>query len=151
MMMGGYQTYRASHFLRFVAILADGIIQQCLEDMSTSPTRRTPGPLPTLTPVTCLIPLYVLHSRFLPFVLSISAVLTRGLQDMAPQVWMFKKLREIARRMPSYRGEFAAIHPKYAANSPARCQEWEASTEEIVDLVYSAEDTAVRLTFRLAM
>lgn len=62
--------------------------------------------------------------------------------DMAPQVWMFKKLREIMRRMPSYRGEFAAIHPKYAEDSPARCMPWAASTEPIVDLVYSDADTA---------
>lgn len=97
-------------------------------------------------------------SRFVPFVLRLfdfdstplsslplrsDTEFTSMQQDMAPQVWMFKKLREIARRMPSYRGEFAAIHPKYAADSPARCMEWKASTEEVVDLVYSAEDNAV--------
>jgi len=44
--------------------------------------------------------------------------------------------------MPSYRGEFGAIHPKYAADSPARCEEWKESSAAIVDLVYSAEDDA---------
>ena len=45
--------------------------------------------------------------------------------------------------MPSLRGEFAPVHPKYAADSPARCQDWKAiDPKDIVDLVYSAEDNA---------
>lgn len=42
--------------------------------------------------------------------------------------------------MPSYRGEFGAIHPKYAEDSPARCVPFVASTEAIVDHVYSKDD-----------
>ena len=66
---------------------------------------------------------------------------------MAPNVLMYKKLRELARRMPSSRGEFAAVHPKFAEDSPARCQEWKASTEPIVDVVYSAADDEGGISF----
>jgi hypothetical protein len=50
------------------------------------------------------------------------------------------RLREIARRMPSFRGEFAAIHPKYAEDSPARCVPFTATTEAFEDFVYSKDD-----------
>ena len=59
---------------------------------------------------------------------------------------MYKRLREITRRMPTYRGELGAIHPKFSADSPARCldtpvAEWKAwNGEKLDDLVYSAED-----------
>ena len=57
---------------------------------------------------------------------------------------MYKKQREVIRRMPSYRGEVSATHPPFASTSPAACQ---SNTEElpadIQDIVYSAEDDAV--------
>ncbi|KAK4699218.1 alcohol oxidase, partial [Phenoliferia sp. Uapishka_3] len=62
--------------------------------------------------------------------------------DMAPQVWMYKVLREITRRMPTSRGEFAAIHPKFSETSPARCVS-KSATDSVIgleDLVYSTED-----------
>ncbi|KAI5475229.1 hypothetical protein MNV49_001709 [Pseudohyphozyma bogoriensis] len=86
--------------------------------------------------------------------------------DMEPQVWMYKRLREIARRMPTYRGEIAAIQPKFAATSSARSQEYDSTKvgpgglgvaagvenlhisddkPSVEDLVYSEEDNeAVR-------
>ncbi|KAM0750414.1 alcohol oxidase [Meredithblackwellia eburnea MCA 4105] len=61
--------------------------------------------------------------------------------DMDPQVWMYKKLREIGRRMPTYRGEIAAIHPKFSETSAARCVPWtEESSKNIQSIVYSDED-----------
>ncbi|KAL8280693.1 hypothetical protein RQP46_007016 [Phenoliferia psychrophenolica] len=62
--------------------------------------------------------------------------------DMAPQVWMYKVLREIGRRMPSSRGEMAAIHPKFAEDSPARCRDKtkDDPTTGLVDYVYSDAD-----------
>lgn len=39
--------------------------------------------------------------------------------DLMPLVWNYKFNRELARRMPSYRGEVPLIHPKYPAGSAA--------------------------------
>lgn len=43
--------------------------------------------------------------------------------DMSPQVEAYKMLRNITRRMKSYRGEFAPTHPKFSATSEARCRD----------------------------
>lgn len=68
---------------------------------------------------------------------------------MAPQVWTYKKLREILRRMPTYRGELAAVHPKFSATSPARCVDIPVEQyvpykegDKLEDIVYSEEDDA---------
>lgn len=55
-----------------------------------------------------------------------------------------RSLREIARRMPTSRGEVAAVHPKFSATSAARCVEKNASDSiaDLKDYVYSAEDDA---------
>ena len=44
--------------------------------------------------------------------------------------------------MPSSRGELAAIHPKFAEDSPARCRDKKEgeSIMGLTDYVYSAED-----------
>ncbi|KAI0066420.1 alcohol oxidase-like protein [Artomyces pyxidatus] len=39
--------------------------------------------------------------------------------DVAPLVWAYKHTREIARRLPLFRGEYAPLHPKFAPNSSA--------------------------------
>ncbi|KAM7184268.1 alcohol oxidase [Rhypophila sp. PSN 637] len=41
--------------------------------------------------------------------------------DLALLCWTYKTQRELMRRMPSYRGEVAACHPPFAADSPAAC------------------------------
>lgn len=39
--------------------------------------------------------------------------------DLQTQIWLYKTQREIARRMPCYRGEIAAGHPPFAPGSKA--------------------------------
>ena len=58
--------------------------------------------------------------------------------DVAPQVWTYKKIREIARRMTSFRGELESTHPRYAPNSAAACIS--AYDPDIVDIKYTEED-----------
>ena len=38
---------------------------------------------------------------------------------MKPLIWGYKVSREIARRMPHFRGEYAPLHPSYAPGGPA--------------------------------
>ncbi|GAA95024.1 uncharacterized protein L969DRAFT_95999 [Mixia osmundae IAM 14324] len=42
-------------------------------------------------------------------------------QDMEVAIWAYKKSREIMRRLPAYRGEAAAFHPRFPDHSTARC------------------------------
>ncbi|CAE6384133.1 unnamed protein product [Rhizoctonia solani] len=61
--------------------------------------------------------------------------------DVEIQVWIYKKTREIARRMPSYRGEYAPLHPKYPEGSSASCVRLDSSPSfNTEDLVYTEED-----------
>lgn len=73
-----------------------------------------------------------------------------GALDIQKHVWLYKKQRELMRRMPSYRGEIAGTHPPFAADSPAACQTLQdglldASNDSgsVSDIAYSAEDDAV--------
>jgi len=63
--------------------------------------------------------------------------------DIKKLMWAYKKQREIVRRMDTYRGEFAAGHPPFAADSAVAAARTDAPLREVVDLVYSAEDDAV--------
>ncbi|EUC48625.1 GMC oxidoreductase [Bipolaris oryzae ATCC 44560] len=61
--------------------------------------------------------------------------------DLKKQMWAYKKQREIMRRTTFYRGELAAGHPRFPANSAAAVQE--SITEplkDVQDLVYTKED-----------
>ncbi|KAJ7476061.1 GMC oxidoreductase-domain-containing protein [Mycena latifolia] len=61
--------------------------------------------------------------------------------DVAVLRWTYKWSREMARRMDSYRGEFALEHPHFAASSPAACVKAEGPVPiSAPDIVYSAED-----------
>lgn len=63
--------------------------------------------------------------------------------DVKKQIWAYKKSREILRRTPYYRGELAAGHPKFAADSPAAlAEDVDAPLADVQDLVYSKEDDA---------
>jgi alcohol oxidase len=56
---------------------------------------------------------------------------------------MYKHLREIARRMPFYRGELLEWHPTFPAGSGAACKpENEPVGIDAPKLVYTAEDDA---------
>ncbi|KAI5844055.1 GMC oxidoreductase-domain-containing protein [Morchella snyderi] len=48
--------------------------------------------------------------------------------DIGPNVWGYKLGRELVRRMPCYRGEVVALHPKFPSTSPARAIEIDIDT-----------------------
>jgi len=55
--------------------------------------------------------------------------------DLSPQVWAYKRNREIIRQMPSFQGEYAPTHPLFPAGSKAACNGNDP-------LEYSKEDDA---------
>ncbi|KAG8763317.1 hypothetical protein FRC12_008612 [Ceratobasidium sp. 428] len=64
--------------------------------------------------------------------------------DVDVHVWAYKKGREIARRMPHYRGEYAPLHPKFPEGSAAACVEIESppQTSGLKNLNYTEADNA---------
>ncbi|KAF9219422.1 alcohol oxidase [Gyrodon lividus] len=61
--------------------------------------------------------------------------------DAQPLIMLYKKARELARRMPSYRGEVASHNPQFAADSPAACKETDGPVPiSAPDIMYSIED-----------
>ncbi|KAG0700761.1 GMC oxidoreductase-domain-containing protein [Suillus ampliporus] len=68
--------------------------------------------------------------------------------DIVPLNVGYKRMREIFRRMPSYRGEVAARHPPFPQGSAAVCKEMTGPVELYApDIIYSAEDDKVIDTF----
>ncbi|KAI5921971.1 GMC oxidoreductase-domain-containing protein [Camillea tinctor] len=74
-----------------------------------------------------------------------------GEVDITKQVWAYKKMREIVRRMSTYRGEVPGCHPQFAADSAAACVRLEIgdanpfTTGEkgaVADIAYTEEDDA---------
>ena len=61
--------------------------------------------------------------------------------DIKKQLWAYKMSREIARRLPYYRGELELGHPKFADGSKAALHEG-APEGEVKDIQYSKEDEA---------
>jgi alcohol oxidase len=59
--------------------------------------------------------------------------------DIKKQLWGYKITREIARRLPYYKGELELGHPKFAPGSKAALCSGEISGE-IKDIEYSKED-----------
>ncbi|KAN0092544.1 alcohol oxidase [Tylopilus felleus] len=59
--------------------------------------------------------------------------------------WLYKKARELARRLPSYRGETAACHPKFPVGSAAAVKERDTPVSTSApDIAYSdADDEAI--------
>ncbi|CAE6486986.1 unnamed protein product [Rhizoctonia solani] len=61
--------------------------------------------------------------------------------DVEVHKWIYKKTREVARRMPSYRGELALLHPKFPEGSAAACIRLDEPLPKVLnDLVYTTED-----------
>ncbi|KAL8380771.1 hypothetical protein RB595_005181 [Gaeumannomyces hyphopodioides] len=62
--------------------------------------------------------------------------------DVKKMIWGYKKQREIARRMPCYRGEVASDHPRWPLGSKAACVRLAAApvAAEVRDVEYDAED-----------
>ena len=67
--------------------------------------------------------------------------------DLPPHVLAYKKQREIARRMPSFRGEIRELHPPFSMTSAARCVEFptEEQRGEMAKkkVIYSEEDNKI--------
>lgn len=64
--------------------------------------------------------------------------------DLAMAMWLYKKQREVVRRLGVYRGEYAPLHPAFAAGSDAACARRDGPLPAVVeDIVYTAEDDAV--------
>ncbi len=65
--------------------------------------------------------------------------------DIKKHLWTYKKQREVMRRLPSYRGEMAKLHPPFTADSPAANIELTDGPlpTDAPDILYSAEDDAV--------
>ncbi|KAI0065693.1 alcohol oxidase-like protein [Artomyces pyxidatus] len=73
-----------------------------------------------------------------------SAGYLESMADVTPLIWAYKHTREIARRIPLFRGEYAPLHPRFATDSPAAIVE-RAEGPVPVDaprIVYSAADEA---------
>lgn len=72
--------------------------------------------------------------------------------DVTAAMWMYKKSRDVARRMESYRGEVAFAHPAYPEGSGAAALELPVDgpslveqyggTDKVPAVEYSAEDDA---------
>lgn len=80
----------------------------------TSRTAKTPPHHLTLSPAT--------SNRQPDFPLIVHILthrLPRRMADVKPLMWAYKSTREIARRMPHFRGEPPAVHPAFAPGSAA--------------------------------
>jgi alcohol oxidase len=62
--------------------------------------------------------------------------------DLKKQVWAYKTSREIARRLPYYKGELELGHPKFREGSTAALGTG-LGDAEVKDIVYSQDDDAV--------
>jgi hypothetical protein len=61
--------------------------------------------------------------------------------DIVPLNYAYKKMREIFRRMPSYRGEIAVNHPIFPEGSAAVCGKTLGPVDfNAPDIIYTAED-----------
>lgn len=64
--------------------------------------------------------------------------------DIKKHVWAYKKHREIFRRMETYRGEVAALHPPFPPNSSAAPVKLDDKPPTYVtDIEYTAEDDKI--------
>ncbi|KAL9617154.1 MAG: hypothetical protein Q9160_008051 [Pyrenula sp. 1 TL-2023] len=64
--------------------------------------------------------------------------------DIKKHTWMYKKQREVIRRMDTYRGEVAAAHPPFPPSSKAACIELDnGPLTNMQDIEYTAEDDAI--------
>ncbi|KAI0398125.1 alcohol oxidase-like protein [Xylariaceae sp. FL0594] len=64
--------------------------------------------------------------------------------DLKKCMWAYKKMREIARRMDTYRGEVARTHPPFPPSSQAACVEIGSPLgRDIADIRYTPEDDRI--------
>ncbi|KAF8667990.1 GMC oxidoreductase [Rhizoctonia solani] len=69
--------------------------------------------------------------------------------DVDVQIWAYKQAREIVRRLPQYRGEFEAVHPKFPKGSAAGCVKLDGppDADNVEDIVYTPEDNKAIETY----
>ncbi|KAF9230058.1 GMC oxidoreductase-domain-containing protein [Melanogaster broomeanus] len=68
-------------------------------------------------------------------------IISKYSADLPPLTMLYKRSRELARRMPCYRGEVPLYNPQFAADSPAACKETDGPVPiSAPDIIYSAED-----------
>jgi alcohol oxidase len=67
--------------------------------------------------------------------------------DIKKQLWAYKMSREIARRLPYYKGELELGHPKFPEGSAAALHSGALDTDGLKDIEYSAEDDAAILSW----
>lgn len=60
--------------------------------------------------------------------------------DQKKHFWMYKKQREIIRRMKNFAGEIAAGHPAFPAGSKAAVIDVKPASDEVHNIEYSQED-----------
>lgn len=60
--------------------------------------------------------------------------------DQKKHFWMYKKQREIVRRMDNFAGEIAAGHPQFPSGSKAATIDSKASSGPVQDIQYTQED-----------
>ncbi|SCV67427.1 BQ2448_5038 [Microbotryum intermedium] len=80
-----------------------------------------------------------------PFTMpTFDAAFLRDPADLPVHVWAYKRLREIIRRMPSYRGEFEPTSPAFPEGSQARCLSKDEAAklvgQRLDDINYTVED-----------
>jgi len=63
--------------------------------------------------------------------------------DLKKQVWMYKKHREIIRRMQVFRGELAPGHPPFPAHSQAAPIVIDSPLTDIKDIEYAEDDAII--------
>ncbi|RYP53516.1 hypothetical protein DL768_001553 [Monosporascus sp. mg162] len=64
--------------------------------------------------------------------------------DLAMAMWLYKKQREIVRRLDVFRGEYEPLHPPFAAGSDAACKKIDGPLPpDVKDIVYSEADDVV--------
>ncbi|KAI1651481.1 putative alcohol oxidase [Daldinia loculata] len=69
----------------------------------------------------------------------------KGQLDIKKHAWLYKKQREVIRRMASYRGEMAQCHPPFATESSAASVKLSDGPlpADVPDIEYSADDEVV--------
>lgn len=63
--------------------------------------------------------------------------------DLKKHVWAYKTQREFMRRMETYRGEVASLHPPFPPQSDAACIEINGPLGDVSDIHYTDEDDAI--------
>jgi alcohol oxidase len=67
--------------------------------------------------------------------------LSISIADVKPLIWAYKFTREIARRLPLFRGEVASMHPKFPEGSGAALvEDGQPFSMDAPKLVYLEED-----------